>query len=124
MSDDKETIPTEAIPEAPVNFPKVSKTAEAFYDDERHEVWIGVKLRATVKGKTKEDGPVEDIEVNLDPMFTMACLDSVKPNVFQFLMQDGNELMQARARKKALSDNGILSRLSAGLGNIKKTLIH
>jgi len=116
-------------PEVPVNFPKISrKMWEVFFDDERNEIWIGVKSRQTVRGMRRQGGPLEDIELCVDPLSLLLALDSAKTEAMTALYKDQQVLMEKTQRREALKGNGILDRLSAGLrGTVeagKKLLIH
>ena len=98
-------------------FPRIKRNLfDVLHDDERNEVWIGLKLRQTVKGRTRENGPIEDVELNVSEMATMVALDSMKAEVLMALARDAQLLNEKRQRQAALKGNGVLDRLSAGLG--------
>ena len=100
-----------------VSFPAIKRQVfDVLHDDERNEVWIGIKLRQTVKGRLTKDGPIEDIEVNMDQLSAIVCLDTAKQEVLMALGRDGNQLAEKRGRQAALKQNGILGRLTDGLG--------
>ncbi len=108
----------EAI-EPPTNFPKITRRFwDVFHEDERNEIWVGVKVRTTVKGKTSERGPIEDVEVNLDALAVVTAFDAAKQEVLMALMADASMLNEKRARQQALKSNGVLSRLTDGLGRV------
>ena len=121
MSDEIEqpsALPGAEIAAEPiVNFPAIKRQVfDVLHDDERNEVWIGLKLRQMVKGRRSENGPVEDIEVNIDGLSAMICLDAAKQEVMMALGRDTQMLNEKRQRQQALKGNGILSRLTDGLG--------
>ena len=111
-------LPGADIPAEPiVNFPAIKRQVfDVLHDDERNEVWIGMKLRQTVKGKRSENGPIEDIEVNIDGLSAIICLDAAKQEILMALGRDSQMLNEKRQRQNALKGNGILDRLTAGLG--------
>ncbi len=119
-------------PEPAANFPKITRQFfDVLYDDERSEVWIGMRLRQTMKGRKMlpngQPGPIEDVEVNADAVGVIVGLDAAKQEVLIALNKDAQALNQKRARQEALKGNGILDRLTAGLGravNAGKSLIH
>jgi len=106
---------TPPVPE-PVFPPIKRQLYDVLYDDSRNEVWIGVKLRQTLKGRTRPDGPIEDVEVNIDGVSCIVALDGAKQEILVALGRDSQALAEKRARQQALKGNGILDRLTAGLG--------
>ncbi len=115
-------------PEPAANFPKIRRVLwDVYHDDERNEIWIGVKCRFTAKGRTRENGPIEDIEMNHDQIAVLTSLDAAKQEALIALSRDIQMLNEKRQRQAALKSNGILDRLTAGLGravNAGKSLIH
>lgn len=115
-------------PEPAVNFPKIRRPLwDVYHDDERNEIWIGVKCRFTAKGRTRENGPIEDVEMNHDGLAVVTSLDAAKQEAIIALSRDMAQLREKHARQAALKGNGILDRLTAGLGravNAGKSLIH
>jgi hypothetical protein len=112
-------------PETPVNFPKIVRPIwDAFYDDERNEVWVGVKIRGTVKAQTSPNGPVQDVEVNLDALSLVTSLDAAKQHALQFLGRDAqllNEKSQRQASLKTPTAQGFLKRTLGGvMDDLKK----
>ncbi len=111
-----------------VNFPTIQRRVfDVLHDDERHEVWIGVRLRTPVKAKLTEDGPVEDIEMSFDGLSILASLDASKQEVLFALNADSQKLREEIGRKQALRKTGVLGRLTQGLGAAMgraKSLIH
>jgi hypothetical protein len=110
-----------AAPEPMPLFPRIKRQVfDVLHDDERNEVWIGLKLRQTMKGQKVYPnglkGPVEDVEVNIDAIAAVVCLDSAKQEVLLALSRDSQLLNDKRNRQAALKGNGILDRLTAGLG--------
>jgi hypothetical protein len=127
MEDKSPGIPVEEkIPE----FPDIKRQVfDVLYDDSKHEVWIGVRLRQTIKAqkvdqKTGQRGPVEDIEVNIDPLGAMISLDSAKQELLMALNRDAQILNEERARQEALKSNGIMRRLNSGLGKVFAGILH
>lgn len=120
-------LPPEAT-EPPANFPKIRRQLwDVYHDDERNEIWVGVKCRFTAKGQTRPNGPVEDVELNHDAMAVMTSLDAAKQEALVALARDQQQLNEKRQRQAALKGNGILDRLNNGLGwavNAGKSLIH
>ncbi len=100
-----------------VNLPPLTegRVTETFYDDERHEVWVGVKLRATVKAKLTPESPVSDVEISLDLPSLFDELLSEHRNVRRFHGIDNQKWQQEMANKQALINGGVLGRLNAGL---------
>lgn len=99
-------------------FPKIRRLIwDLFYDDEKNEVWVGIKLRATIKAQTRQGGPVEDVEVNHDVMAIITSLDAVKQEALFALNKDMQALNAKRQRQQALKGSGIIDRLSAGIGD-------
>lgn len=127
---EKEMQGTDAIApaEAPANFPKIRRLIwDVYHDDERNEIWVGIKCRFTAKGRTRENGPIEDVEMNHDNMSVVTSLDAAKQEALVALARDGQMLNEKRGRQAALKSNGILDRLTAGLGRAVgagKSLIH
>ncbi len=121
-------LPPAAEAEAPANFPKIRRVLwDVYHDDERNEVWVGIKCRYTAKGRTREGGPIEDVELSHDQLALVTSLDAAKQEVLIALSRDGQQLQEKRARQAALKGNGILDRLTAGLGravSAGKSLIH
>lgn len=121
-------IPPPAEAEAPANFPKIRRNLwDVYHDDERNEVWVGVKCRFTANGRTREGGPIEDVEMSHDQIALITSLDAAKQEALIALARDGQQLQEKRARRAALKGSGILDRLTAGLGravNAGKSLIH
>ena len=108
-------------PQAPaaevVAFPAIKRQVfDVLYDDERNEVWVGIKLRQTMKAQMKENGPVEDVEVNMDTLSAIVCLDSAKQELLMALARDQQALTEKRQRQQSLKTNGVLGRLTDGLG--------
>lgn len=100
-----------------VSFPTIKRQVfDVLHDDERNEVWIGMKLRQTVKARLSEKGPIEDVEVNIDQISAIICLDSAKQEVIMALGRDSQLLNEKRQRQQALKANGVLGRLTDGLG--------
>lgn len=121
-------VTTENVPATPapvIVFPVITRRFwDVFYDDERHEVWFGVKVRTTIKGQTRENGPIEDVAVNIDATTILVALDAAKQEVMSALMKDSQALNEERARKAALKSTGILDRLTAGLrGAMPKSIL-
>lgn len=119
----------EGLPAEPAaNFPKIRRVLwDVYHDDERNEVWIGVKCRFTAKGRTRENGPIEDIEMSHDQVALITSLDAAKQEVLIALARDAQQLQEKRARHAALKSTGILDRLNVGLGRAVKagkSLIH
>lgn len=113
----------------PTNFPPLLRRFfDVFHDDERHELWVGIKMRTNIKGQTRNGGPIEDVEVNLDAISIVTALDAAKQEALVVLMRDQQNLNEQRARRAALKDTGVLGRLNLGLskavGSAKKILIH
>lgn len=118
MKAEAQDVPAESKPEEQAHFPKIRRLIwDLFYDDEKSEIWIGIKLRTTVKAQTRQNGPIEDVEVNHDAMAIITSLDAVKQESLFALNKDIMALNQKRARQQALKSNGILDRLSAGIGS-------
>ncbi len=109
-------------------FPKIRRPLwDVYHDDERNEIWIGVKCRYTAKGRTSENGPIEDVEMNHDSIAVITSLDAAKQEALIALSRDMQMLNEKRQRQAALKGNGILDRLTAGLGRAVgagKSLIH
>jgi hypothetical protein len=100
-----------------VSFPTIKRQVfDVLHDDERNEVWIGMKLRQTVKARLTKDGPVEDVEVNIDQISAIISLDAAKQEVIMALGRDCQALNEKRQRQQALKANGVLGRLTDGLG--------
>jgi hypothetical protein len=103
--------------ELAINFPKINRQLwDVFHDDARNELWVGIKMRTIIKAKTRENGPVEDVEVNIDPLSVVTSLDAAKQSLLIEVAKDQQILMEERQRKQALKSNGILDRLTSGLG--------
>lgn len=119
-----ETLP----PEPAANFPKIRRVLwDVYHDDERNEIWVGVKCRYTAKGRTRENGPIEDVEINHDQIAILTSFDAAKQEALIALARDMQLLHEKRARQAALKGSGLLDRLTAGLGrvvNAGKSLIH
>lgn len=115
-------------PEPSANFPKIRRQLwDVYRDDERNEIWVGIKCRFTAKGRTREGGPIEDLELNHDSIAIITSLDAAKQEAVIALAKDTQELNEKRPRRAALQGNGLLDRLSAGLGRAVtagKSLIH
>src|ERR1700676_3061365 len=110
-----------ATSEPIVNFPKIHRHVfDVIHDDERNEVWVGIRLRSTAKGRIEKDGPIEDVEVGLDPISIIISLDAAKQEVLMALSQDNQKLSAERQRKLALKTTGLLGRINSGL----KSLAH
>lgn len=105
----------EAAP--PANFPKLTdgRLTETFYDDERHEVWVAVKLRSTIKAKLTAESPVSDVEISLDLPSLFDEILAEHRNVRHFHTIDFQKWQQEMANKQALINGGVLGRLNAGL---------
>lgn len=121
----QDTSPVDSAPS--VLFPKIARQVyDVLHDDDRHEVWIGIKLRTPAKGKLSKDGPVVDLEMSFDPLSIVMSLDAAKQEVIMALSKDNQMLNQELQRKAALQTNGVMGRLNAGLGDLfnkGKTLI-
>ena len=114
----------EAAP--PVNLPKLGegRLTETFYDDERHEVWVGVKLRSSIKAKLTPKSPVSDVEVSLDLAALFDEILSEHRNVRRFHTIDFQKWQQEMANKQALLNTGVLGRLNAGLKKQFDKILH
>lgn len=114
------SVEGEDVPEVPaevVSFPSIKRQVfDVLYDDERNEVWVGIKLRQVMKARLTEKGPVEDVEVNMDTLSAIVSLDSAKQELLMALARDGQALSEKRQRQQALKANGVLGRLTDGLG--------
>lgn len=131
MSTDEEaTVKAQAAPtEDPANFPKIRRPMwDVYHDDERNEIWVGIKCRFTARGQTKENGPIEDVEVNHDSLAVVTSLDGAKQEVMIALQRDMQMLNEKRRARAALKSTGILDRVNAGLGRVldagKKLILH
>lgn len=119
-------------PEPAAVFPKIRRPLwDVYRDDERNEIWVGVKCRFTAQGRTVENGPIEVVELNHDAMALVTSLDAAKQEVLIALAKDQQELNEKRQRQAALRaprpQGSVLDRLTAGLGravNAGKSLIH
>jgi hypothetical protein len=117
-----------AFDEAQPVFPAIKRQVfDVLFDDDKSEVWIGMKLRQTVKGqmmdpRTRQPGPVQDIEVNTDALAILISLDSAKQEVIIALNKDAQALNEKRQRQAMLTapsgpqGSSLMDRLSAGLG--------
>lgn len=115
---EKSAATAPAVEAAPaVNLPQLTegRLTETFYDDERHEVWVGVKLRSTVKAKLTAESPVSDVEISLDLPFLFDEILAEHRNVRRFHTIDFQKWQQEMANKQALINGGVLGRLNAGL---------
>ena len=123
-SDEQGNVSSEPL----VNFPKIQRHVfDVLHDDERHEVWIGVKLRTPAKAKFTEDGPIEDIEMSFDAVSILVSLDAAKQEVLMALSKDSKMLQEHLQRRQSLNKSGILSRVNHSVGKIfdrAKSLIH
>ena len=61
-------------------------------------------------------GPVEDVEVNIDGVGIIVCLDAAKQEVILALGRDQQALNEKKQRREMLNGNGLMGRLNAGLG--------
>lgn len=123
---DNQNVPSsENITTPVVNFPVINRRIwDVFHDDERNEIWVGVKCRLTVKGQTKPNGPVEDVEINHDAIVVITSLDAAKQEVLMALGRDAQMLNEKRASRERLKASGILGRLTDGLGKVFAGKIH
>lgn len=132
------TLPPEPVAEV-VNFPSIKRQFfDVLHDDERHEVWIGMKLRQTIKGqrvdqRTGQRGSVEDMEVSADAIGCLVGIDAAKQEIVLALTRDAQLLNEQRQRQDMLKTptgpqrTSILDRASSALGrafSAGKTLIH
>ena len=123
--DDK--TPETPTPEAPpINLPKLGegRLTETFYDDERHEVWIGVKLRSTIKAKLTAASPVTDVEVGLDLPSLFDEILAEHRNVRRFHTIDFQKWQKEMADKQALIGSGVLGRINDGLKKTFSKILH
>ena len=109
-------------------FPSIKRNVfDVLHDDERNECWIGIRLRQTQKMQRRDQrtgavGPVEDVEINIDPMAVLVALDSAKAEVLMVLNKDTQLLNQKRQRQaliaapvKGVSIGGMMDRLGKTL---------
>ena len=110
----------------PVKLPQLGegRLTETFYDDERHEVWVGVKLRSTIKAKLTPESPVSDVEISLDLASLFDEILAEHRNVRRFHGIDFQKWQQEMANKQALINGGVLSRLNAGLKKTFDKILH
>lgn len=106
-------ISNDASTEEKINFPVLKRGPAVFYEDERHEIWIGLPLRIKVGEQ----------EAVIDPLSLTVHLDRSKFDSLIYLSQDQRSLMEQEARKKSLEKSGLLTRANKVLGNAMSGII-
>lgn len=127
-----EAVAEKLPPEPEAIFPKIRRPLwDVYHDDERNEIWVGVKCRFVARGQRAPGAPIEEVEMNHDGMSVVTSLDAAKQEALIALSRDMQQLNEKRARQEALKaprpQGSILDRLTAGLGRAVgagKSLIH